>query len=41
MKNIKFPSGAFGGAGAFLGLGALAWAVNTSLYNGTDTLDAL
>lgn len=39
MKNA-FPGGfraAFGGAGAFLGLGAVAYGLNASLYNGMFT----
>ena len=37
LKNVRIPGGAggfFGGAGALLGLGALTYGVNASLYNG-------
>jgi hypothetical protein len=38
FKNIKLPvggRGAFGGFGALLGLGGMAYGINASLYNGT------
>ena len=35
FQNFQMPGkGFFGGAGALLGMGALAFGVNSSLYNG-------
>jgi hypothetical protein len=35
MKNFKVPGkGVFGGFGALLGVGALAYGINDSLFNG-------